>query len=379
MKCSLACNNACLSSLSNSFLFVSLEETKRSPPVPAPVILAPNSRFPSLSLAQLICCAREYGSFVVIFPKSIFEPASASTDEQAETSTEKDAQETVETDKDSSTDKPKPTEENPEAKEVTEKEKTETKQEPEVVAKQKIEGETEEKAQDQSGAEEKTGDEDTVKEEAQAADEEKGDDIDACADDNTAEEKTATTNENKGQSVSETIQKMTESSANIPGEHAFVSSTICAKDIMEKDVVWGSSEDSVQQALTKMQQANVGYMLVGSDEQFEGIVSKSDIAGAVSIYLRPVFAKWHRPLDDATLQIKIKWITSKLVRTVKLQTPLTTIMENMRRYGDRALPVINEQGKIQGLITIFDIFKVLLNDNSDISIAGKTPQMPPLV
>ena len=304
----------------------------------------------------------------VIFPKSIFEPASEPSDDQTvapdETAdvdkeqvakkteekkeeiqaeakedakgeagqvTEEAPQETVETDKDVSADKPKPTEESPEVKEAAEKEESEAKQESEVVAKQ----ETEEKA--------------------------------------------VATDSNKGPSVSEAIQEMTQSQAVLPGKHAFVSSTICAKDIMQKEVVWGSSDDSVQQVLTKMQQADVGYMLVGTDGQLEGLVSKSGIMGAVSIYLRPVFAKWRQPLDDATLQIKIKWIMSRPVHTIKPDATLAAVMENMQRYADRALPVMDKQGKIQGLITVFDIFKVLIDDNDDISIVGKTLQMPPLI
>ena len=43
------------------------------------------------------------------------------------------------------------------------------------------------------------------------------------------------------------------------------------------------------------------------------------------------------------------------------------------------LPVIDKQGQAIGLITIFDIFRVLLEQGSDISITGRTPQAPPLV
>ena len=51
--------------------------------------------------------------------------------------------------------------------------------------------------------------------------------------------------------------------------------------------------------------------MIGADGVLEGLVSKSDLAGAASPYLRPEFAKWRWPLDDATLQIKVKWIMSR--------------------------------------------------------------------
>ncbi len=192
--------------------------------------------------------------------------------------------------------------------------------------------------------------------------------------------------------VSETIQKMTESPAELPGEsgkpataekatlnNIGVSSEVCARDIMQKEVVWGNPEDSVQDALTKMQQHDSGYIMIGWDEELEGIVSRSDITGAMSIYLRPIFAKWHRPIDDATLQIKLKWIMSRPVRTIKPETPLATIMENICRFGGRGLPVVDEEGKVQGLVTVFDIFRTLLNTNDDVSTVGKTAETPAVV
>jgi len=179
--------------------------------------------------------------------------------------------------------------------------------------------------------------------------------------------------------VSETIQRMAQSSADLPGVACLKSMAMCAKDIMQKEVLWGNADDSVQQTLTKMQQADAGYMMVGTDGQLEGIVSKSDIATAVSIYLRPVFAKWRRPIDDATLQIRIKWIMTRSVRTIKPDTSLTAIMENMRQSGLRCLPVVDQEGKVAGLVTVFDIFKALLHTNSGLSTTGKTPQSPSLV
>ncbi len=173
-------------------------------------------------------------------------------------------------------------------------------------------------------------------------------------------------------SISESIQKMTQSSANLPGEHSVEFLTISASDIMQKDVPWCAGEDSVQQVQAKMEQINTGYVLVGSEDAVEGIVSKSDILGVVSVYLRPLFSKWHRPLDDATLQIKVKWVMSKVVHSVKAETPLSVIMDNMSQFSVRALPVMDQQGKIVGMVTALDIFKALLNTDPNISIAGKT-------
>jgi len=41
------------------------------------------------------------------------------------------------------------------------------------------------------------------------------------------------------------------------------------------------------------------------------------------------------------------------------------------------LPVVDEQGKVRGLVTVFEIFQTLLKTCADISTAGKTFQAPP--
>ncbi len=161
--------------------------------------------------------------------------------------------------------------------------------------------------------------------------------------------------------VTKAILKMTQSRAGMPGEGPLVSLSLCARDIMQKEIIWGNIDDSVQLSLTRMQEAGADYMMVGKDGVLEGIISRSDITGVVSCYLRPIFAKWRRPLDDATLNIKIKWIMSRPVHTIKYDTSLAEIMENMNKLGRRCLPVVDEHGMVQGQVTVFDVFQALLN------------------
>jgi CBS domain-containing protein len=172
--------------------------------------------------------------------------------------------------------------------------------------------------------------------------------------------------------VSETIQKMVESSPQI--KDGLTSLQLCAKDIMQKAILFGSPDDSIQDTLTKMQQAETSYMLIGKNNMPEGIVSTYDIASAVSVYLKPVFAKWRRPADDATLQIKVKWIMTRSVHTVKPDASIAAVMEIMCQTGLRCLPVAGAGGKVEGLITAFDIFKALLKTDTNVSSAGKPLQ-----
>lgn len=206
--------------------------------------------------------------------------------------------------------------------------------------------------------------------------------------DGTAEEKLVSTNkpeDSTAGTVSQTIQRMTQSPPVLPGEQTPPAATaenpppdnagryrsILAKDIMRKDVAWCSSEETVQSAIAKMQQFKTDYMLVGQNGTPEAIVSKSDLAGAVSPYLRPEFSKWRRPLDDATLKIRVKWIMTRHIHTIEPHTTLTDIIDNMCRFRCRCLPVVNQQGKVEGLVTVFDVFKALSGNNQSEELSCK--------
>ena len=182
--------------------------------------------------------------------------------------------------------------------------------------------------------------------------------------------------------VSEAIRKIAQSSDVPPGQSETTENStpdvigdlfeICANDIMQNQLTWASPDDSLQQAFAKMQQTDAGYIMIGLGGALEGIVSKSDITRAMSPYLQPIFAKWRRPLDDATLKIRIKWIMSRPVRTIKPETSLVAIMEHMIQFRGRCLPVTDEEGNVQGLVTAFDIFQALLKDNLNTCSTGET-------
>ncbi|HIJ54354.1 MAG TPA: CBS domain-containing protein [Planctomycetes bacterium] len=204
--------------------------------------------------------------------------------------------------------------------------------------------------------------------------------------------KAAATVESQEQRISETFQRMPQSLTVLPEEHFRPDSGtplydllqkgnigISAKDIMQKELIWGSADDSVQQTVTKMQQYNASYVMVGRDGVLEGIVSKSDITGATSPYLQPVFARRRQFLDDATLQIRIRWIMSRPVHIISPQTSLAGLMKHMCQFRRLCLPVVNQQSKVLGLVTQANILQALLQLQSSpgVSVSGEVAQVKP--
>ena len=108
--------------------------------------------------------------------------------------------------------------------------------------------------------------------------------------------------------------------------------------------------------------------LVAVNDRTEGIVSRADLTGPVSEYLRPLIAKWQRSGSDATYNLAVKWIMSRQVNTIDAGASCTAIMKKMRDLNMCPLLVI-EDGQPIGLVTPFNVFKIraLLKLESDTS------------
>ena len=148
-----------------------------------------------------------------------------------------------------------------------------------------------------------------------------------------------------------------------------------ARDIMSKKVIWANEEDSVQTTLATMDRCAVDYVLLRSADKLDGIVSRSDLLGAVSPYLKPQFCQYRRLSDDASLQIKIKWVASRPVYTTQPDTAVSVVMEKMCRFGGKCLPVVDETDQVQGLMLVSEILTAICPDDalSDVRI-GMTPE-----
>jgi len=171
-----------------------------------------------------------------------------------------------------------------------------------------------------------------------------------------------------GGMVRQAIHQMTDS-AQRPREAPTLRS-MTALDIMHDRLVWAGPDDSIQQVHAQMQQQAVDYVLVGDEATLEGIVSSSTIAGAVSPYLRPCFAKWRRPLDDATLQIRVRWVMARPVYTVRAEACIDEIVRRMRQYRVRSLPVQDVKGRVVGIVTAWDVMQHVCNETQAAGIAG---------
>jgi CBS domain-containing protein len=182
--------------------------------------------------------------------------------------------------------------------------------------------------------------------------------------------------------VSHAIQKMATAMAldSRAGaiEAGLASCSLSAREVMRTEVLWATDEETVEDLINKMQRHDRGYILIGKNGKLDGIISRSDVRGALSPYLQTMFAKWRTPMDIATLQIKARWVMNRPVRTIRPDASVGAVMHAMMEHGGRCMPVVDEKGQVHGVVTVFDIFHALLTLGGQTTSAGRVAESVPL-
>jgi|GEM_PF-6917795 len=137
-----------------------------------------------------------------------------------------------------------------------------------------------------------------------------------------------------------------------------------AADIMQRRMLWVGEEDTVGSVLKQMATAGIGYALVGSNGKPSGILSGHDLAAAVSPYLKPVLSQWRRPQDDATLDVKVKWVMSSPVQTVGPDVTIESVAAVIVGSEIGCVPVVGSDGNVEGIITRNGLLRLLQDRRS---------------
>jgi CBS domain-containing protein len=114
------------------------------------------------------------------------------------------------------------------------------------------------------------------------------------------------------------------------------------KDVMVTDLVVVDADVSVKEAVERMNDFEIGCLLVISGEKVVGILTERDI-------LRRVVAEGRKP--EETL---VKDIMSKPLVVVDPETSLEEAVELMFKHKIKKLPVVKDD-KLVGLVTFTDI------------------------
>lgn len=110
-----------------------------------------------------------------------------------------------------------------------------------------------------------------------------------------------------------------------------------------------SPDDTVFDAIKKMNEKSVGALPVVSDDKLVGIISERD-------YARKVILEDRRSKDT-----KVKEIMTEQVFHVTPKQKIDECMALMTEHHIRHLPVLTD-GKLSGMISVGDVVKYIISD-----------------
>lgn len=129
------------------------------------------------------------------------------------------------------------------------------------------------------------------------------------------------------------------------------------KDFMTKNPITIAPETSFTDALKLMKQNKIKRLIVMKDGKIVGIVTEKDL-----LYASPSKATtlnvWE--LHYLLSKLKVEEIMTKDVVTVNENTPIEDAARIMEERDISGLPVVDDSGRLVGIITQTDIFKVFV-------------------
>lgn len=117
-------------------------------------------------------------------------------------------------------------------------------------------------------------------------------------------------------------------------------------DILKSDVLAVSPTDSVLSAIAKMKAREIGSAIVVEGPEIIGIMTERDVA----------FKLVPARMDPERTSVR-EIMTSPVV-SVRASTDLTEAADLMKKNGFRRLPVVDESGKLVGIVTEKDFADV---------------------
>lgn len=120
-----------------------------------------------------------------------------------------------------------------------------------------------------------------------------------------------------------------------------------------KDVVCISEDASLFEAAQMMKQKNVGSIVVVKDQASDltptGILTDRDIVTKLLA-------------DDVNLKnVSVKDTLTQALLAIKEDERTKSAMELMQKHGIRRAPVVNQEGKVSGIISLDDLFILLID------------------
>ncbi len=147
------------------------------------------------------------------------------------------------------------------------------------------------------------------------------------------------------------------------------------KDVMSKNVITISPDESISEAIEKMAKNNISGLIVVENEKVVGVISESDIVREFGSKLPELKVSTSVTLSILLLlesgikiinemkkvgRLRVRDLMSKKVFFVRPEDTILDAARIMSKEDVRRLPVIDRDGKLVGVISRTDILRALL-------------------
>jgi CBS domain-containing protein len=152
--------------------------------------------------------------------------------------------------------------------------------------------------------------------------------------------------------------------------------SIPVSSIMTKNVIVQTEDQTIQAISRTMFENNIGNVLIirnntlgnniGNQYQVTGIITERDLVRIIGSFDQTLY---HTPVQQ---------LMSKPVISITSSSSLKDAIETMQLKGIRRLPIIEQDGKLVGIITARDIFKIIIKNQDTISSFINNQTLPHL-
>ncbi len=130
-------------------------------------------------------------------------------------------------------------------------------------------------------------------------------------------------------------------------------------ELMRTSALSLAPDDTVKDGLTIMQTNGIQHLpVVDEGGKVQGVVSRSDLLGARSIFLTRKLQQYKEPRDEATLMFPVRWFQRKPVLCDE-STRLFNALDLMARDPEHVVVVTDDQGAPKGLLGPTELIKYL--------------------
>ncbi len=122
--------------------------------------------------------------------------------------------------------------------------------------------------------------------------------------------------------------------------------SIKVKEVMKRNVITASPDETVLEAVKKMKKEDVGSVIVVKDNKPIGIMTREDVTIKVAAE------------NKLASDVLVKEIMNQPLVTCSEEEDIMNVAMIMNKYGYERLPVVDEKNNLKGIISVREILGI---------------------